>query len=189
MLARRRAGANASNKKRLFRPRPDPGRTGSTRKLKTMATFSQKPADVVKKWVLIDAEGLVVGRLASLVANRLRGKHKPTFTPHVDDGDNVIIVNADKVVFTGRKYTDKKYYWHTGHPGGVKERTARQLLEGRFPERVIEKAVERMIPRGPLGRRQMKNLRVYAGPDHPHEAQQPETLDVGSLNAKNKRAA
>ena len=154
-----------------------------------MGTFVQKPAEVEKQWILIDAEGLVVGRLATLIANRLRGKHKATFTPHVDDGDNVIIVNADKVVFTGRKYTDKKYYWHTGHPGGIKERTARQLLEGRFPERVVEKAIERMIPRGPLGRRQMKNLRVYAGPNHPHEAQQPEALDVGALKAKNKRAA
>ncbi|MEQ9570821.1 MAG: 50S ribosomal protein L13, partial [Nitratireductor sp.] len=122
------------------------------------------------------------------VANRLRGKHKPSFTPHVDDGDNVIVINADKVALTGKKYTDKTYYWHTGHPGGIKERTARQLLEGRFPERVIEKAVERMIPRGPLGRRQMKNLRVYAGTDHPHVAQQPETLDVAALNRKNKRA-
>jgi large subunit ribosomal protein L13 len=163
-------------------------REGPNRKPETMTTFSQKPADVVKKWVLIDAEGLVVGRLATVVANRLRGKHKATFTPHVDDGDNVIVINADKVVFTGKKFTDKVYYWHTGHPGGVKERTARQLLEGRFPERVVEKAVERMIPRGPLGRRQMKNLRVYAGTDHPHVAQQPETLDVGALNAKNKRA-
>ena len=151
-----------------------------------MATFSQKPAEVVKKWILIDAEGLVVGRLASLVANRLRGKHKATFTPHVDDGDNVIIINADKVVLTGKKYTDKVYYWHTGHPGGIKERTARQILEGRFPERVLEKAIERMIPRGPLGRRQMKNLRVYAGPNHQHEAQQPEVLDVAALNRKNK---
>jgi len=151
-----------------------------------MATFSQKPAEVVKKWVLIDAEGLVVGRLASLVANRLRGKHKATFTPHVDDGDNVVIINADKVVLTGNKYADKKYYWHTGHPGGIKERTARQILEGRFPERVLEKAIERMIPRGPLGRRQMKNLRVYAGPNHQHEAQQPEVLDVAALNRKNK---
>ncbi|TJW18215.1 MAG: 50S ribosomal protein L13 [Mesorhizobium sp.] len=154
-----------------------------------MATFSQKPADVVKKWVLIDAEGLVVGRLATVIANHLRGKHKPTFTPHVDDGDNVIVINADKVVFTGKKYTDKIYYWHTGHPGGIKERTARQLLEGRFPERVVEKAVERMIPRGPLGRRQMKNLRVYAGTEHPHAAQQPVTLDVAKLNSKNKRAS
>ena len=151
-----------------------------------MATFSQKPADVVKKWVLIDAEGLVLGRLATIVANRLRGKHKATFTPHVDDGDNVVIINADKVVLTGKKYTDKKYYWHTGHPGGIKERTARQILEGRFPERVVEKAIERMIPRGPLGRRQMKNLRVYAGPNHQQEAQQPEVLDVAALNRKNK---
>ena len=164
------------------------GRKGPNESNNPMATFSQKPADVVKKWVLIDAEGLVVGRLATVVANRLRGKHKPTFTPHVDDGDNVIVINADKVVFTGKKYTDKVYYWHTGHPGGIKERTARQLLEGRFPERVVEKAVERMIPRGPLGRRQMKNLRVYAGAEHPHAAQQPEALDVGKLNAKNKRA-
>ena len=181
-----RAPAKPSNKKRLSARSPE---EGSEPEAGTMKTFSQKPADVVKKWVLIDAEGLVVGRLASLVANRLRGKHKPTFTPHVDDGDNVIIINADKVAFTGKKYTDKVYYWHTGHPGGVKERTARQLLEGRFPERVLEKAVERMIPRGPLGRRQMKNLRVYAGAEHPHEAQQPEKLDVAALNVKNKRAA
>jgi large subunit ribosomal protein L13 len=172
---------NASNKKRLPRK--------VQRKQISMKTFSQKPADVVKKWVLIDAEGLVVGRLATVVANRLRGKHKPSFTPHVDDGDNVIVINADKVVFTGKKYTDKVYYWHTGHPGGIKERTARQLLEGRFPERVLEKAVERMIPRGPLGRRQMKNLRVYAGAEHPHVAQQPETLDVAALNGKNKKVS
>ena len=153
-----------------------------------MTTFSQKPADVTKKWVLIDAEGLVVGRLASIVANILRGKNKPTFTTHVDDGDNVIIINADKVALTGKKLADKMYYWHTGHPGGIKERTAGQLLSGRFPERVVEKAVERMIPRGPLGRRQMKNLKVYAGAEHPHEAQQPVTLDVGAMNRKNKRA-
>jgi large subunit ribosomal protein L13 len=152
-----------------------------------MKTFSQKPAEVTKKWVLIDAEGLVVGRLAALIATRLKGKHKPTYTPHVDDGDNVIIINADKVVFTGRKYENKKYYWHTGYIGGIKERTARQILEGRFPERVLEKAIERMIPRGPLGRRQMKNLRVYAGPNHPHEAQNPEKLDVAALNKKNVR--
>ena len=177
---------NPSNKKRLLLSLLDgKGQPES----KTMATFSQKPADVVKKWVLIDAEGLVVGRLATVIANHLRGKHKPTFTPHVDDGDNVIVINADKVVFTGKKYTDKVYYWHTGHPGGIKERTARQLLEGRFPERVVEKAVERMIPRGPLGRRQMKNLRVYAGAEHPHTAQQPVTLDVAKLNSKNKRAS
>ncbi|MGV0819262.1 50S ribosomal protein L13 [Martelella sp. FLE1502] len=154
-----------------------------------MVTFSQKPAEVEKKWIVIDAEGLVLGRLATLVAMRLRGKHKATFTPHVDDGDNVIVINAEKVAMTGKKYTDKMYYWHTGYPGGIKERTARQIIEGRFPERVIEKAVERMIPRGPLGRRQMKNLRVYAGTNHPHEAQQPEVLDVAKLNKKNVRSA
>ena len=154
-----------------------------------MTTFSQKPAEVVKKWVLIDAEDVVLGRLASIVANRLRGKHKPTFTPHVDDGDNVVIINAGKVKLTGNKYHAKKYYWHTGYPGGIKERTARTILEGRFPERVVEKAVQRMMPEGPLARRQLKNLRVYAGAEHPHEAQQPETLDVAALNPKNKRSA
>ncbi|MCB1429724.1 MAG: 50S ribosomal protein L13 [Nitratireductor sp.] len=154
-----------------------------------MKTFTQKPADVVKKWVLIDAENVVLGRMASIVANRLRGKHKPTFTPHVDDGDNVIIINAAKVKLTGKKYTDKVYYWHTGYAGGIKERTARAILEGKFPERVVQKAVQRMIPEGPLGRRQMKNLRVYAGADHPHEAQQPEILDVAAMSPKNKRSA
>ena len=153
-----------------------------------MKTFSAKPADIDKRWVVIDAQGLVVGRLASLVAMRLRGKHKAAYTPHMDCGDNVIVVNADKVVLTGRKREQKTYYWHTGYPGGIKERTARQILEGRFPERVVEKAVERMLPRGPLGRRQLKNLRVYSGPTHPHEAQQPEVLDVASLNAKNSRS-
>ena len=154
-----------------------------------MATFSQKPAEVEKKWILIDAEGLVVGRLASIIANILRGKNKVTYTPHVDDGDNVIVINAEKVALTGKKYSDKVYYWHTGYPGGIKERTARQIIEGRFPERVLEKAVERMVPRGPLGRRQMKNLRVYAGSNHPHEAQTPVTLDVAALNTKNTRSA
>lgn len=153
-----------------------------------MSTYTAKPAEVEKKWILIDAEGLVVGRVASLIAMRLRGKHKPTFTPHVDCGDNVIVVNADKVVFTGNKYTDKVYYWHTGHPGGVKERTARKLLEGRFPERVLEKAVLRMLPRGPLARKQMTHLKIYAGAAHPHDAQQPVALDVKSLNRKNARA-
>ena len=154
-----------------------------------MNTFVTKPADVEKKWILIDAEGLVVGRLASIVARRLRGKHLPSFTPHVDDGDNVIIINADKVVLTGRKRQDKKYYWHTGWIGGIKERTARSILEGKFPERVVEKAVERMMPDGPLARKQLKNLRVYAGAEHPHEAQQPEKLDVAALNRKNSRIA
>jgi large subunit ribosomal protein L13 len=152
-----------------------------------MKTFSLKPADVEKKWVIIDAEGLVVGRLASVVAKRLRGKHKASYTPHVDCGDNVIVINADKVVFTGRKRDQKVYYHHTGHPGGIKARTAKTILEGRFPERVVEKAVERMLPRGPLFRKILGNLRVYPGTEHPHEAQQPEVLDVASLNAKNRR--
>ncbi|MEO0637314.1 MAG: 50S ribosomal protein L13 [Pseudomonadota bacterium] len=154
-----------------------------------MTTFSQKPAEVEKKWIIIDAEGLVVGRLASIVANRLRGKHKPTFTPHVDDGDNVIIINAEKAVFTGGKYEQKKYYWHTGYPGGIKERTAKAMFEGRFPERVMQKAVQRMMPGGPLSRKQLSNLRVYAGSEHPHEAQQPEALDVAAMNSKNKKAS
>ncbi|HEX2136405.1 MAG TPA: 50S ribosomal protein L13 [Microvirga sp.] len=152
-----------------------------------MNTTSLKPAEVEKKWVLIDAEGLVVGRLASIVAMRLRGKHKAAYTPHVDCGDNVIVINADKVVFTGRKRDQKVYYHHTGYPGGIKERTAKHILEGRFPERVVEKAVERMLPRGPLFRQIMGNLRVYKGAEHPHAAQQPETLDVRALNAKNVR--
>ena len=147
-----------------------------------MSTYTAKPGDITKKWVLIDATNLVVGRLASIVAMHLRGKHLPTYTPNMDMGDNVIIINAEKVKLTGNKLDQRKFFWHTGHPGGIKERTARQLLEGRFPERVVEKAVERMIPRGPLGRRQMKNLRVYAGTEHPHVAQQPETLDVAALN-------
>ena len=152
-------------------------------------TRSIKPAEVEKNWIIIDADGLVVGRLASIVANILRGKHKPTYTPHVDCGDHVIVINADKVKFTGRKMGNKKYYKHTGYVGGIKETTPAKVLEGRFPERVLEKAVERMIPRGPLGRRQMKNLRVYAGTDHPHEAQQPTAIDVAALNRKNKRVA
>jgi large subunit ribosomal protein L13 len=154
-----------------------------------MSTYSAKPAEVEKKWLLIDAEGLVVGRLASIVAMRLRGKHKPTFTPHVDDGDNVIIVNAEKIVLTGRKRDQKVYYHHTGFIGGIKERSAKFILEGKFPQRIVEKAIERMLPRGPLGRRQLGNLRVYAGPDHPHTAQQPEKLDVAAMNRKNTRSA
>jgi large subunit ribosomal protein L13 len=154
-----------------------------------MSTYSAKAADIEKKWVMINASGLVVGRLASIIAMRLRGKHKPTYTPHVDDGDNVIVVNAAKVVLTGRKREQKVYHHHTGHIGGIKERTAKSILEGRFPERVVEKAVERMLPRGPLARRQLANLRVYPGPDHPHAAQQPAVLDVGAMNRKNKGAA
>lgn len=154
-----------------------------------MKTFVAKPAEVEKKWVLIDAKGLVVGRLASLVAMRLRGKHKPTFTPHVDCGDNVIIINAEKVVLTGRKRDQKVYYHHTGYPGGIKERTAKFILDGRFPERVVEKAVQRMLPRGPLGRQQLANLRVYKGSEHPHTAQTPQLIDIAGLNRKNVRSA
>lgn len=153
-----------------------------------MSTFSARPADIKKKWVLIDAEGLVVGRLASHIAMRLRGKHLPIFTPHMDTGDNVIVINADKVKFTGNKLADKKYYRHTGHPGGIKERVAGNILAGRFPERVLEKAVERMLPRGPLFRDLLGNLKVYAGAEHPHAAQTPETIDVAAMNPKNKRA-
>jgi large subunit ribosomal protein L13 len=151
-----------------------------------MATYSAKASDVQKKWVIVDASGLVVGRLASVIAMRLRGKHKPTYTPHVDDGDNVIVINAAKVVLTGRKREKKIYRHHTGHIGGIKERTAKSILEGKFPERIVEKAVERMLPRGPLARIQLGNLRVYPGADHPHAAQQPEKLDVGAMNRKNK---
>ena len=154
-----------------------------------MKTYTAKPADIDKKWILIDAEGVVLGRLASIIAMRLRGKHKATYTPHMDMGDNVIVINADKVQLTGNKRADKTYYWHTGHPGGIKQRTAGQLLEGKFPERVVEKAVQRMLPGGPLSRKQMKNLRVYAGTTHPHEAQNPEVLDVKSMNPKNTRSA
>lgn len=153
-----------------------------------MPTFSAKPAEVEKQWVVIDATNMVVGRLAAQIALRLRGKHLPIFTPHIDCGDNVIVINADKVVFTGRKYEQQMYYKHTGHPGGIKERSAKQILEGRFPERVLESAVKRMMPRGPLGRQQMRNLRIYAGAEHPHEAQQPVTIDVGAQNSKNVRA-
>ena len=153
-----------------------------------MSTYSAKAADIEKKWVLIDAKGLVVGRLASIVAMRLRGKHKPTYTPHVDDGDNVVIINAEQIVLTGRKREQKVYHHHTGYIGGIKERTAKYILESRFPERVVEKAVQRMLPHGPLGRKQFGNLRVYKGPDHPHAAQQPQVLDIGAMNRKNIRS-
>jgi large subunit ribosomal protein L13 len=152
-----------------------------------MKTYAAKPAEIEKKWVLIDAEGLVVGRLAVLIATRLKGKHKPTYTPHVDLGDNVIVINAHKVVFTGRKREDKRYQWHTGYPGGIKETTPRRILEGKFPQRILEKAVERMLKRGPLQRKLMRNLKVYAAGSHPHEAQMPELLDVKALNRKNVR--
>ncbi|MBK9585138.1 MAG: 50S ribosomal protein L13 [Alphaproteobacteria bacterium] len=154
-----------------------------------MKTYSAKASEIEKKWILIDAENLILGRLASVVAMRLRGKHKPSFTPHMDCGDNVIIINAEKVQLTGNKREDDVYYWHTGYPGGIKQRTKAQMLDGKYPQRVIENAVERMLPKGPLGRKVFKNLRVYAGTAHPHEAQNPEKLDVAALNPKNKRNA
>lgn len=152
-----------------------------------MKTFSAKPQDIDNKWWVIDAQDVVLGRMASHVANMLRGKHKPSYTPHMDCGDNVVIINADKVKLTGKKRANKMYYWHTGHPGGIKERTAEAILSGKHPERVVEKAVERMIPKGPLGTAQLKRLRVYAGTEHPHTAQQPAVLDFAAKNAKNKR--
>jgi len=153
-----------------------------------MKTYVAKAGEVDKKWILIDADGLVVGRLASLIATRLKGKHKAIYTPHVDCGDNVIVVNAEKAVFTGKKREDKIYYRHTGHPGGVKATTPKRILEGKFPERVIELAVERMLSRGPLQRKLMRNLKVYKGAEHPHAAQTPAKLDIAKLNRKNARA-
>jgi large subunit ribosomal protein L13 len=154
-----------------------------------MKTYSARPADIEKKWVVIDAQGVVLGRLASIIAKVLRGKHKPTFTPHMDMGDNVIVINAKQVQMTGNKRADKVYYRHTGYPGGIKSVTAGKVLEGRFPERVVEMAVKRMMPGGPLTRKQLGNLRVYAGAEHPHEAQQPEVMNVAAMNPKNTRSA
>ena len=154
-----------------------------------MKTYSATPSDIDKQWVLIDADGLVVGRLAALIATRLRGKHKATFTPHMDCGDHVVVINAGKVALTGKKRADKIYYRHTGYPGGIKSTIAGQMLDGKHPERVLLKAVERMLPRGPLSRKQFSNLRVYAGEEHPHQAQEPKELDVAKLNPKNKRKA
>ena len=153
-----------------------------------MKTYSAKQSEVEKKWFVVDAEGVILGRLASQIALRLRGKHKPTFTPHIDCGDNIIVINADKVRLTGKKREDSIFYWHTNHPGGIKQRSKGQILDGKHPERVVEKAVERMLPKGPMGRQQLKNLRVYAGAEHEHEAQKPEVLDIASMNPKNKRA-
>ncbi|MDR1267656.1 MAG: 50S ribosomal protein L13 [Holosporales bacterium] len=152
-----------------------------------MRTFVQKPLEVKKAWVLVDAKDMVLGRLAAAVAIRLRGKHYATFTPHVDGGDCVVVVNAAHVHLTGRKREDKKFYWHTGWPGGIKEQTMRERLDGRFPERVVRKAVERMLPRGPLGRQVLTHLRVYAGEEHPHKAQNPTVLDIGGINPKNRK--
>lgn len=153
-----------------------------------MKTYTATPADIDKKWILIDAEGIVLGRLAAIVATRLRGKHKASFTPSMDMGDNVIVINADKVQLTGKKRTDKIHYWHTGYPGGIKSRSAGQILDGEHPERLVAKAVQRMLPGGKLSRQQMTNLRIYAGAEHPHEAQKPEILDLKSMNSKNTRS-
>ncbi|MDH3703082.1 MAG: 50S ribosomal protein L13 [Alphaproteobacteria bacterium] len=154
-----------------------------------MKTYSIKPAEVQKKWYLVDAQDLVLGRLAVILANMLRGKHKPSFTPHVDCGDHVVVINAEKIALTGKKLSDKIYYRHTGYPGGIKSRTAGAILEGNKPEEVIIKAVQRMLPRNKLARTQIGNLKVYAGAEHPHVAQQPESLDVAAMNSKNKRSA
>ena len=150
-----------------------------------MVTISTKQSDIEKKWILIDATDVVVGRLASFIAQRLRGKHLSSFTPHVDDGDNVIIINAEKVHFTGNKLSDKKYYRHTGYPGGIKMQTPEDILSSKFPERILKKAAERMMPSGPLANKQLKNLKIYSGSDHPHESQKPELLDFKSMNEKN----
>ncbi|MCX8506256.1 MAG: 50S ribosomal protein L13 [Alphaproteobacteria bacterium] len=152
-----------------------------------MKTYSAKPSDIEKKWIIINAEGLVLGRLATIIADRLRGKHKATFTRHMDCGDHVVVINAEKVRVTGNKLQQQKFYYHTGFPGGIKERKWGDIIDGRFPERLLMKAVERMVPRGPLGRQQMSHLRVYTGAEHPHEAQSPIALDVAAMNAKNNR--
>ena len=147
-----------------------------------------KTAEVEKKWILIDAEDIVLGRLATFIAMRLRGKHLPTYTPHIDCGDNVIVINAEKIALTGNKRKAKTYYWHTGYPGGLKERTADKILDGRFPERVMKKAVQRMLPKeSPLARKQLSNLRIYAGSEHPHAAQEPQVIDFKALSSKNTK--
>jgi large subunit ribosomal protein L13 len=155
-----------------------------------MKTYSAKPSEIQAKWYLIDADGLVVGRLASVLARMVRGKHKTTYTPHMDCGDNIVVINAEKVRLTGRKREQRRFFWHTGHPGGIKDRTSGQILDGKHPERVLQKAVERMLPKeSPLARRQLKKLKIYAGKDHPHAAQQPEVFDFAALNPKNARRA
>ena len=154
-----------------------------------VTTYVCKPKDAQRKWVVVDAEGQTLGRLSTMVAMILMGKHRPDYTPNIDTGDFVVVVNAEKVRLTGKKLENKLYSWHTGYPGGIKDRVARKIIEGRFPERVVEKAIERMIPRGPLGRVQLGNLRVYPGAEHPHEAQSPEKVDIAKMNRKNMRAA
>ena len=154
-----------------------------------MKTYSAKPGDIEHKWWIVDADGLTLGRMAVVIADRLRGKHKPLYSPNLDCGDHVVVINAEKVRLTGRKLANKTYYRHTGYPGGIKSQTAEQILAGKFPQRIVEKAVERMVPKGPMGRTQLKKLRVYAGSSHPHEAQAPALLDIAAMNPKNKRSA
>lgn len=150
-------------------------------------TYSAKPSEIEKKWWLIDAENLVLGRVSTIIANILRGKHKATFTPHLDCGDHIVVINAEKIKLTGKKYAEKTYYWHTGYPGGIKQRTARQIFEGQFPERILESSVSRMISRGPLQRDLMFKLRIFKGPTHTHQAQNPQPLDIASRNRKNTK--
>ena len=157
--------------------------------MQAMKTYSATPSDVDRKWYIIDAEDVVLGRMASIIAMMLRGKHKPMFTPNIDCGDYIVVINAEKVLLTGNKRANKPYYWHTGSPGGIKSRTADKILDGAHPERVVSKAVERMLPKTILGRQQINKLKIYAGTEHPHEAQNPEVLDVASMNPKNKRRA
>ena len=153
-----------------------------------MKTYSAKPSEVQAKWYLIDADGVVVGRLASVLAMMVRGKHKPTYTPHIDCGDHIVVINAEKIRLTGRKRELRRFYWHTGYPGGIKDRTSGQILDGNHPERVLQKAVERMLPKeSPLARKQLGKLKIYAGTEHPHAAQQPEVLDFAARNPKNAR--
>lgn len=154
-----------------------------------MGTYTARPGDIERAWSLVDADGLVLGRLAAILANRLRGKHKAQWTPHMDCGDHIVVINAEKVVLTGKKRQQKLYHYHTGYPGGIKERRADTILDGRFPERVIEKAVERMVPRGPLGRDVLRKLHIYKGAEHPHQGQQPVSLDIAGLNRKNSTEA
>ena len=152
-----------------------------------MRTHSAKPTEVQKKWFLIDAEGIVLGRMAAIVAGLLRGKHKTMYTPHIDTGDHVVIINAEKIKLTGKKVEQRVFYWHSGYAGGIKEHTPKRTLAGKFPERLVERAIERMMPKdSPLARAQMKKLKVYAGAAHPHEAQTPEVIDLASRNRKNK---
>lgn len=152
-----------------------------------LKTYAAKPSEIERKWWLIDAEDLVVGRVATIIAKMLRGKHKPTFSPNLDCGDHIVVINADKVKLTGKKTAEKKYYWHTGYPGGIKEKTVRQVIEGEFPERVLRMAVERMISRGPLQRDVMTKLHIYKGSEHKHQGQNPQVLDVAAMNRKNKK--